>query len=91
MTKTPTNAELEGRLWKAIDHERTVMLGLVGADHMQPMTAFADEHDRVRDWLEQAKVDGKPWSKTPPAPRVPDAVIARTAAKYQEALDRLTA
>ena len=44
----------------------------------------------VRDWLEQAVVDGKPWSKTPPAPRVPDAVIAKTAAKYQEALQRLT-
>ena len=45
----------------------------------------------VRDWLEQAQVDGKPWNKTPPAPRVPDAVIAKTAAKYQEALQRLTA
>ena len=44
----------------------------------------------VRDWLEQAKVDGKPWSKTPPAPRVPNEVIAKTAAKYQEALTRLT-
>ena len=44
----------------------------------------------VRDWLEQAQVDGKPWSKTPPAPRVPKEVIARTAAKYQEALTRLT-
>ena len=45
----------------------------------------------VRDWLEQALVDGKPWSKTPPAPRVPDTVIARTAAKYQEAWQRLSA
>ena len=45
----------------------------------------------VRDWLEQALVDGKPWSKTPPAPRVPNEVIAKTAAKYQEALTRLTA
>ena len=44
----------------------------------------------VRDWLESATVDGKPWSKTPPAPRVPDAVIQKTAAKYQEALQRLT-
>ena len=43
----------------------------------------------VRDWLEQAQVDGKPWSKTPPAPRLPNEVIARTAAKYQEALARL--
>ena len=67
MTKTPTNAELEGRLWKAIDHERTVMLGLVGADHMQPMTAFAAEHDgtlwfyvrKDNDLIKQAG-DGKP-------------------------------
>jgi phosphoribosylaminoimidazole-succinocarboxamide synthase len=44
----------------------------------------------VRDWLEHAQVDGKPWSKTPPAPRVPNEVIAKTAAKYQEALQRLT-
>jgi phosphoribosylaminoimidazole-succinocarboxamide synthase len=44
----------------------------------------------VRDWLEQAQVDGKPWNKTAPAPHVPDDVIARTAAKYQEALERLT-
>ena len=43
----------------------------------------------VRDWLETALADGKPWSKTPPAPRVPDAVIAKTAVKYQEALTRL--
>ena len=45
----------------------------------------------VRDWLETAVVDGKPWDKTPPAPRVPEAVIQKTAAKYQEALARLTA
>ncbi len=44
----------------------------------------------VRDWLEQVKIDGKPWNKTPPAPRVPDDVIAKTAAKYREALERLT-
>ena len=44
----------------------------------------------VRDWLEQVRIDGRPWSKTPPAPTVPDTVIAQTAAKYQEALERLT-
>jgi phosphoribosylaminoimidazole-succinocarboxamide synthase len=43
----------------------------------------------VRDWLEQVKVNGKPWNKTTPAPRVPNEVIAKTAAKYQEALTRL--
>jgi phosphoribosylaminoimidazole-succinocarboxamide synthase len=44
----------------------------------------------VRDWLEQVKVDGKPWDKTPPAPHLPQEVIVKTAAKYREALDRLT-
>ncbi len=44
----------------------------------------------VRDWLEAVRINGKPWDKTPPAPRLPDEVIAKTAAKYQEALTRLT-
>ncbi|WP_349744544.1 phosphoribosylaminoimidazolesuccinocarboxamide synthase [Roseateles cavernae] len=44
----------------------------------------------VRDWLEQAQVDGKPWGKTAPAPALPAEVIAKTAAKYREALERLT-
>jgi len=45
----------------------------------------------VRDWLEQAQVDGAPWNKTAPAPQLPDDVVQRTAAKYREALERLTA
>jgi phosphoribosylaminoimidazole-succinocarboxamide synthase len=44
----------------------------------------------VRDWLEQVRIDGKPWSKTPPAPRLPQDVIEKTAAIYREALQRLT-
>ena len=44
----------------------------------------------VRDWLEATKVNGKPWDKTPPAPRLPAEVTEKTAAKYREALDRLT-
>jgi phosphoribosylaminoimidazole-succinocarboxamide synthase len=38
----------------------------------------------VRDWLET-----QDWNKTAPGPVIPDAVIARTAAKYAEALQRL--
>ena len=45
----------------------------------------------VRDWLEQATVDGQPWGKTAPAPALPTEVIEHTAAKYREALERLTA
>ena len=44
----------------------------------------------VRDWLEQVRINGKPWDKTPPAPRLPQDVIEKTAAKYREALQRLT-
>ena len=43
----------------------------------------------LRDWLETATVDGKPWSKTPPAPTLPQEVIDGTAAKYREALQGL--
>jgi phosphoribosylaminoimidazole-succinocarboxamide synthase len=35
-------------------------------------------------------VDGKPWSKTAPAPALPSDVIDKTAEKYREALARLT-
>ena len=39
----------------------------------------------VRDYLETLD-----WDKTPPAPRLPAEVIARTSQKYKEALERLT-
>ncbi|MDE2092609.1 MAG: phosphoribosylaminoimidazolesuccinocarboxamide synthase [Burkholderiales bacterium] len=45
----------------------------------------------VRDWLEQARVDDQPWNKRAPAPPLPAAVIEQTAARYREALARLTA
>jgi phosphoribosylaminoimidazole-succinocarboxamide synthase len=44
----------------------------------------------VRDWLEQASVNGRPWDKKAPAPSLPAEVIEKTAAKYREALTRLT-
>jgi len=44
----------------------------------------------VRDWLEQAAVNGVPWNKQAPAPALPAEVAARTADKYREALERLT-
>ncbi|NBQ91140.1 MAG: phosphoribosylaminoimidazolesuccinocarboxamide synthase [Betaproteobacteria bacterium] len=43
----------------------------------------------VRDWLEQATIDGAPWNKQAPAPSLPADVVHRTAQKYREALDRL--
>ncbi len=43
----------------------------------------------LRDWLEQAQVNGQPWPKQPPAPPLPAEVIEGTAAKYREAMQRL--
>jgi phosphoribosylaminoimidazole-succinocarboxamide synthase len=45
----------------------------------------------VRDWLESVRLDGQPWNKSAPAPKLPDDVIEKTAAKYREALATLTA
>ena len=39
----------------------------------------------VRDWLESSG-----WNKQPPAPRVPQEVLQKTAEKYREAAQRLT-
>ncbi|TMB73892.1 MAG: phosphoribosylaminoimidazolesuccinocarboxamide synthase, partial [Chloroflexi bacterium] len=39
----------------------------------------------VRDYLETLD-----WDKTPPAPKLPEDVIAKTSAKYVEAFERLT-
>lgn len=44
----------------------------------------------LRDWLEAVRIDGKPWGKKAPAPALPAEVTAQTAAKYKEALTRLT-
>jgi len=39
----------------------------------------------VRDYLETLD-----WNKTPPGPKLPDVVVAKTSAKYLEAYERLT-
>ncbi|NBO14050.1 MAG: phosphoribosylaminoimidazolesuccinocarboxamide synthase [Betaproteobacteria bacterium] len=44
----------------------------------------------LRDWLETAQINGQTWNKTAPAPSLPPEVIAKTAAKYEEAWQRLS-
>jgi phosphoribosylaminoimidazole-succinocarboxamide synthase len=39
----------------------------------------------VRDWA-----SGTGWDRTPPAPAIPDDVVARTREKYVEAYERIT-
>jgi phosphoribosylaminoimidazole-succinocarboxamide synthase len=44
----------------------------------------------LRDWLEQAQVDGRPWPKRAPAPPLPAEVVAATAERYATAARLLT-
>jgi len=44
MTDKLTNAEVQDRLWKAVDDHHTGMLGLThDSHHFQPMTAFVEK------------------------------------------------
>lgn len=49
----------------------------------RPQRSFDKQY--VRDWL-----DDSGWDRTPPAPRLPDEVIANTRAKYVEAHERIS-
>lgn len=56
------------------------------ADRYQPgrdQESFDKQY--VRNWLE-----GQPWDKTPPAPALPEDVVAGTRARYADAYERLT-
>ena len=57
-----------------------------------PAEGYEPGHDQpsfdkqyVRNWLE-----GQPWDKTPPAPALPEDVVAGTRQRYLEAYERLT-
>ncbi len=43
----------------------------------------------LRDWLEQAQVNGQPWNKAAPAPALPADVVAATAERYRAAAQAL--
>ena len=70
------------RYWPLEDYDEAFRAGLNPPSY---------DKQFVRDWLEQVRINGKPWDKTPPSPHLPPDVTAKTAAKYQEAMARLTA
>ena len=55
------------------------------ADHRLGISPPSFDKQFVRDYLETLD-----WDKTPPAPSLPEAIVERTSAKYQEAYERLT-
>jgi phosphoribosylaminoimidazole-succinocarboxamide synthase len=54
-------------------------------DYAPGMSPPSFDKQFVRDYLETLD-----WDKTPPAPSLPEAIVERTSAKYQEAYERLT-
>lgn len=64
------------RFWPAADYE---------PGHSQP----SFDKQFVREYLQELVDQGK-WDKTDPGPILPDEIVAKTLAKYQEALDLLT-
>jgi phosphoribosylaminoimidazole-succinocarboxamide synthase len=56
------------------------------ADDYEPARVQASfDKQYVRDWLDEAG-----WDHSPPAPQLPDDVVANTRAKYVEAYERIT-
>lgn len=81
------------------DHDQLTLMDEVltpDSSRFWPLEGYAEgqnppsfDKQFVRDWLEQASVEGKPWNKRAPAPPLPPEVIAQTAKRYRDALDRL--
>lgn len=44
----------------------------------------------IRDWLESVRIDGQPWNKRAPAPKLPEEVAKGCAGRYAEAKWRVT-
>ena len=58
-------------------------------DHREGINPPSFDKQFVRDWLEKATVDGHPWNKRSPPPRLPPEIVSRTARRYEEALQWL--
>ena len=81
------------------DHQLVLMDEILTADSSRfwPASSYvvgknppSFDKQFVRDWLESTRIDGLPWNKKAPAPHLPEEVIQKTSAKYQEALHILT-
>jgi len=60
------------------------------AEYAEGSNPASFDKQGIRDWLESAQVDGKPWNKRAPAPSLPAAVAQASAARYAQACQLLT-
>ena len=60
------------------------MAGWVAAER-EGLNPPSFDKQYLRDWLEQATVDGRAWNKRAPAPTLPPEVVRATAQRYEEA------
>jgi general stress protein 26 len=51
----PSEAEIQGRFWKELGSERTIMLGLPGIHEPQPMTALIEGDEGGPLWIFTAR------------------------------------
>ena len=63
--------------------------GVAGNGQSELFDALSGE--TTADRADAVRIDGAPWNKRAPAPAMPAEVAERTAAKYREAFERLTA
>ena len=84
--------------WGEADGEHLLIDEVLTPDSSRfwPAEAYAAERDQdsfdkqyVRNYL-TTLVQAGTWNKTPPGPELPSDIVANTAARYREAVDRLT-
>ncbi len=84
--------------WGLLDGKHLLVDEVLTPDSSRfwPADRYEPGHDQesfdkqyVRNYLTTLVEAGK-WDKTPPGPELPDQIVANTAAKYREALTRLT-
>jgi len=84
--------------WGLLDGEYLLIDEVLTPDSSRfwPADAYEPGRDQdsfdkqyVRNYLTKLVEAGK-WNKTPPGPELPPEVVANTAAKYREAVERLT-
>ena len=59
------------------------------ASYQEGISPPSYDKQYLRDWLEAVRIEGKPWDKRAPAPKLPTDVIAETGERYSTALSTL--
>jgi phosphoribosylaminoimidazole-succinocarboxamide synthase len=56
------------------------------AEYIEGINPQSYDKQHLRDWLTAIDVDGQPWNRKTPPPRLSEAIISKTTKRYSEAL-----